>query len=263
MKKIINRASGRAMASLLPLAVALVLGGCSTGHERRQDASIGASTLNVATTALAGNEPELAMHVADAVLKNDPDSIDARLVRGDAAYLLGNCNSARADYSRVLHKVPHNAAAELGLGRCDLGKDPRSAGLHFAQATTDSPKNAVAFNDLGVAYAAQSKFTAATRAFRKALALDESLRAARVNLGMALALSGHPERAITILAPLVNSTSASPRIRADYATALVLAGHRDAAESILRKDMPATKARRMVARLAALTSVAGPTQQFN
>lgn len=236
--------------ALLALAAALL---CSCAAPRHgQDMKLGANSLNVAETALAGNQPDLAIHIADAVLKADPDNVAARLVHGDAAYLLGDCSEATSDYERALGKAPHSTDGELGLGRCALTSHPRAAARYFAQAARDNPHNAAAYNDLGIAHARRGEFAAAEAAFRKALAVDPSIRAARVNLGMALALGGEAGRAVTILGPVARDGKATPRIRADYATALVLAGDRTAAETVLRTDLPAAEAKAMVAQLAAL-----------
>lgn len=251
---------GLSLAGLMLLGVAL--SGCS-GRQQQPGLQLGADTLNVARTALAGDNPKLALNIANAVLKTNPNNFHARLARGDALYLLGDCKSASSDYHKVLRQHPRNADAELGLGRCALPHDPRLASVKFEHAIHDAPDNAVAFNDLGIAEAAQSQFRRASASFRKAMSIDPSLRAAKINLGMSLALGGHPDQAELILGPLARSSKSTSKIRADYATALALAGNIKGAENELHNDMPNAEARAMVsqlARLAQAPATAAPGQ---
>ena len=71
----------------------------------------------------------------------------------------------------------------------------------------------------------------------RALDAAPELDAARVNMGLSLALAGDAGKAIEILRPLASSPAASPRVRHDYATALAMAGDRAGAERLLRPDM--------------------------
>ncbi|MCW8307218.1 tetratricopeptide repeat protein [Acidiphilium sp. PA] len=238
-------------------AVLLILGplaACSNGTPLSA-ALTGNRTLNIARTALAGGNPQMALTVTNAVLKSNPDDSEALIDRGDAYYLLSDCVSATADFRHALRVSPRTATAELGLGRCALPTDPRTAADDFNDATRDAPGNAVAFNDLGIARADQSEFSAAQAAFRSALAIDPSMQAASVNLGMSLALGGNPAQAEIVLGPLARDPGATPLIRADYATALALAGHPKAANRILIADMPAAEADAMIAQILRLRAL--------
>jgi Flp pilus assembly protein TadD len=232
--------------------VALV--GCATQSPGVQ-ATIGHQTLNVARSALAGGNPRMAVTVSTAVLKSNPSDAEALIDRGDAFFMLQNCAAAVADYRHALNVTPRAAAAELGLGRCALPTDPRTAAAAFARATRDDPSSAAAFSDLGIALADQSNFHAAEAAFHTALALDPSMQAAQVNLGLALALGGQPAQAAVILGPLARSAGADPKVRADYATALTLAGQSSAASVVLTKDMPEAEAATTVSDMLKLGSL--------
>lgn len=229
----------------------IALNGCS-GQQPQPGLKLGANTLNVARTALAGGNPKLALNIANAVLKTNPNNLHAHLARGDAFYLLGDCASASADYHATLRRQPRNANAELGLGRCTLPHDPRLASVEFEHAIHDDPNSAVAFNDLGIAEASQSQFRRASNSFRKALAIDPSMNAAKINLGMSLALGGRPDQAELILGPLAQSANSTPRLRADYATALALTGNIKDAENELHRDMSDAEAKSTIAQLMRL-----------
>jgi Flp pilus assembly protein TadD len=238
-------------------AVSLILGplaACSSGAPLSA-ALTGNRTLNIARTALAGGNPQMALTVTNAVLKSNPDDSEALIDRGDAYYLLNDCVSATADFRHALRISPRTATAELGLGRCALPTDPRTAAADFNDATRDAPGDAVAFNDLGIARADQSEFGAAQAAFRSALAIDPSMQAASVNLGMSLALGGNPTQAEIVLGPIARGAGATPLIRADYATSLALAGHPKVANRILIADMPVAEADAMIAQILKLRAL--------
>lgn len=240
---------------VLPMMAAIVLTGCA-GSRQPPTAAIGRQTLNVAYSALAGDNPQMALSITNIILKSDPNDPDSLVARGDAYYLLNDCLHAAADYRHALAVKAEMASAELGLGRCALRQDPRTATGDFARATKDEPGNAAAFNDLGIARAEQGNFVAAIMAFHAALAVDPRLRAARVNLGMALALGGKPGAGAAILGPLAGAPGATPMIRADYATALVLSGRADAARHILLADMPSDAAASAIREMSHLASSA-------
>ncbi len=236
---------------------ALSLAACSA--QRQVAPRIGSNTLNVARTALAGDNPQMALTVTGAVLKSDPGNSEALIDRGDAYYIMNDCARAEADYRHALLTAPRATDAELGLGRCALAHDPRTAAVDFSGAIKDDHSDAAAFNDLGVADAEQSRFVAAATEFKSALTLDPAMRAAAVNLGMSLALGGNPAKAETILGPLARGPGATPKIRTDYAAALALAGHPAAAHRMLLADMPEDEAQSMVAQLVKLGTATAST----
>lgn len=66
----------------------------------------------------------------------------------------------------------------------------------YLRALSASPADAAIQNDLGVAYYKQNKAQEAERAFRRAVALDPFITAARFNLGMLLQHSGRKREAL-------------------------------------------------------------------
>ena len=128
--------------------------------------------------------------------------------------------------------------AETGLGRCLLKTDPHAAELAFTQAIADDPGNADALNDLGIARDLQGNFAGAVEPYSRALLADPSMTAAEVNLGLSLALSGHGPEALQYLGPLATGPGATPKIREDYAAALLASGRSAEAQQVLSIDLP-------------------------
>jgi Flp pilus assembly protein TadD len=199
----------------------------------------GQLTLGVADAALAGSAPALALHVAQSILAKDPTDAEALQRQGDAYFVLGQIDQAEGSYRRALAIRPTLAAAQLGLGRVELTREPAAAATLFAQVIAADPRNVPALNDLGIAHDLVGRHAEAQAVYRQAIAIAPTDLAAQVNLGLSLALSGNSAEAIELLRPLASRPDATPRMRHDYAVALAIGGYIAEAEQVLRADMTA------------------------
>jgi Flp pilus assembly protein TadD len=219
----------------------LLLASCaqqSPANNAVNAAQIGTNTLNVADAAIAGGDPNMALSVSQSILTSDPGNVQALEHEGDAYYALNRCPAAVAAYQLALQHDPKASEAETGQGRCLLKTDPRAAEQAFLRAIQDDPGNAKALNDLGIARDLQGNFAGAVDPYQKALLADPSLTAAEVNLGLSMALSGNGPEALQYLGPLATSPQATPKIRQDYAAALVATGRVSEARQVLAIDLP-------------------------
>lgn len=228
--------------AMVSLAAVLSLTACAHRQGQQADMSapsgqVGPDTLNVADAAIAGGNPNMALSVSQSVLANDPNNVDALVHEGDAYYALDRCPAAMASFQRALKADSHSTEAEVGLGRCLLKTDPHSAEQAFMAAVQDDPGNANAYNDLGIARDLQGNFAGAVDPYQQALQNNPGLTAAEVNLGLSLALSGHGAEALQYLGPLATGQGATPKIREDYAAALVAVGRDDEARQVLSVDL--------------------------
>ena len=240
--------SGVALASMLGI---VMLGGC-TGHDNGYGTSAvdqatssgasnpasGAGVLNVADAAIAGGDPGMALKVSQSVLASDPHNLQALYHEAAAYYAVDRCEDAIAAYKLALGIDPHSADAETGIGRCLLKRNAVQAEQAFAAAVADDPTNAAAQNDLGIARDLTGDFAGAAQPYQQALLLSPGNTATEVNLGLSLALSGDPDDALQYLGPLANGPTATPKIREDYATALLAAGRQSDARQVLAIDVP-------------------------
>jgi Flp pilus assembly protein TadD len=225
-------------SSLTALSVIALLAGCAqTPGGQPAPPPVGPDTLNVADAAIAGGDPSMALSVSQSVLQSDPTNVDALIHEGDAYYALMRCPAAVAAYQLALQGDPKSAAAETGMGRCLIKTDPKSAETALELAVQDDPGNAAALNDLGVARDLQGNFAGAASAYQQALLADPGSTATEVNLGLSLALSGKGQEALQYLGPLATGQGATPKIREDYAAALVAAGREDEARHVLSIDL--------------------------
>ena len=231
-------ASGRAGFWLF---AALLLAGCAQTQATSSppmSAAVGPNTLNVADAAIAGGDPDMALSISQSVLATDSGNVDALVHEGDAYYALNRCPPAEAAYQLALQHDAKATAAETGLGRCLLKTDPQAADAAFSLAVQDDPGNAAAWNDLGIARDLEGNFAGAVNPYQQALLSDPAMTAAEVNLGLSLALSGNGPEALQYLGPLATGQDATPKIREDYAAALVADGRPDEARQVLAVDLP-------------------------
>jgi Flp pilus assembly protein TadD len=242
------------------LAVPFVLVGCAA-QPTPQALNMTSDNMNVADAALAGGDPTMALQVAQSVLENYPHNPDALVHEGDAFYALGRIPDAAAAYQAALAAEPRSAPAEIGIGRTKLRTDAKAAVSAFSLAIAYDPGNAAAYNDLGIALALQGDFGNAIAAYRKALVAQPGLVPAEVNLGLTLALAGRTDLALQYLGPLATGSGSNPKIREDYATALVLAGREADARTVLAADSPASKINDEINAIRALAANALASQE--
>lgn len=194
--------------------------------------------LEVASAALSGGMPEIALNVSKGILSTQPNNVPALLSQGDALSALGRLDEADASYAKGLHADPRSIAAQIGLGRLRLRSDPAQAQALFLGVLQREPRNRAALNDLGIAYDLQGEHVGAQGAYRRALAVDPTMKAAEINLALSLALSGQAVEAVRILKPLAGDAGAPRRARHDLAVALALAGEGQEAARALGSDLP-------------------------
>jgi tetratricopeptide (TPR) repeat protein len=193
--------------------------------------------LNVASAALAGGSPDIALNVTNGILAKEPDNVPALLSQADAFNALNRSTEAKSSYARALVAEPGSVAAQIGLARLALSSDPEQAQGLFLTALAQDPGNKIALNDLGIAYDLQGEHAKAQDAYRRALGADPSMRAAEVNLALSMALNGQAADAVRLLKPFATDPSASRRLRQDFAAALAISGDKQQAAKILSVDM--------------------------
>ena len=238
------------------LFASLLLAGCAqtqaTTAPTPVSSAVGPDTLNVADAAIAGGDPNMALSISQSVLATDAGNVDALVHEGDAYYALDRCPPAEAAYELALQHDAKATAAETGLGRCLLKTDPRAADAAFSSAVQDDSGNAAAWNDIGIARDLEGNFAGAVNPYQQALLANPAMTAAEVNLGLSLALSGNGPEALQYLGPLATGQDSTPKIREDYAAALVADGRPDEARQVLAVDLPPDQVNRAMDGYSAL-----------
>ncbi len=220
---------------ILFIFAALALASCAAQPETSGMAAAG--KLKVADAALQGGDPDMALHVADAVLAHDPTDVEALVREGDALAALGREDEAALSYQHALALRPGSQEARIGLGRIRLKTDPAEAERLFAEVVAAHPNEVAALVDRGIALDLQGQHQAAAASYRAALAVQPDDTAAEVNLALSLALAGHARQAVAMLQPLAESGTASRRVQDDLAVALAMSGQTEAASNVLSPEL--------------------------
>ena len=226
---------------LLPLCLCLftALIGCSGSQPEH-------SGVTVAEEAIRNGSPALALQITQGILARSPDDVPALLMQGDAATQMGKINEAEAAFQHALRLKPGSVRGKTGLGRLRLATDAAEAAALFQDVVRQEPRNIVALNNLGIARDLLGQHREAQEAYRQVRAIDPSNRATQVNLALSLAMSGQAAEGLLLIAPLASESSASPKVRHDYAAVLALAGREKEAEQILGRDLSAREIRQML-----------------
>jgi Flp pilus assembly protein TadD len=245
----------------LALAGMMALAGCAQTQAGPQMAGAPAQpagVMNVADAAISGGDPSMALKVSQAALASNPQDLDALYHEGAAYYAMNRCMDAIAVYKVALGIDAKSAEAQVGIGRCELKRNAMQAEQAFTAAVQDDPNNAAALNDLGIARDLQGNHAGAVDPYQKALLLKPGEISTEVNIGMSLALSGDGEDALQYLGPLATSQDATPKIRQDYAAALVAAGRSTEARAVLAVDLPPDGVNQLMADFAAAIAAGTP-----
>jgi Flp pilus assembly protein TadD len=243
------------------LAAMVAMSGCAQTQSTSQAANppaAPAGVMNVADAAISGGDPSMALKVSQAALASNPQDLDALYHEGAAYYAMNRCMDAIAVYKVALGLDTRSAEAEVGIGRCLLKRNAVEAEQAFEAAVRDDPNNATALNDLGVARDLQGNHAGAVDPYQKALLLQPGTIATEVNIGMSLALSGDGDDALQYLGPLATSQDATPKIRQDYAAALVAAGRDTEARAVLAVDLPPDGVNQLMADFGAAIAAGTP-----
>lgn len=162
--------------------------------------------------------------------------------RTQAAVQQGRFAEALPLAERTVELAPRDAGYRMMLGDLYL-KNGRfvSAESAFSDVLMLDPRNPRASLSLALALIAQDKTQLATAE------LDElSQTAAPGDVGLAYALAGHPQRAITMLEPAAREPGAPGRVRQNLALAYALAGEWQKARVTAAQDVsPADLAERL------------------
>jgi Flp pilus assembly protein TadD len=150
-----------------------------------------------------------------------------------AAVQQGNMNEALTLAERLVELAPRDAGYRMLLGDLYL-KNGRfvSAESAFSDVLTLDPRNPRASLSVALALTAQGKTQLALAE------LDElSETAAPGDVGLAYALAGQPQRAITMLEPAAREPNATGRVRQNLALAYALAGEWQKARVTASQDV--------------------------
>lgn len=149
---------------------------------------------------------------------------ETHLAAGQMLERQGDMPGAIAQYERVIASDPRNAAAynRLGIAYQKLGRY-QDADQIFSQGIDADPGSTALRNNLGYNYMVQRRFADAVRVFQEALSQSPDFQRARMNLAIALAHLGRLDESAIEFSRVVSADVAHYNVamvclqKADYA----------------------------------------------
>jgi Flp pilus assembly protein TadD len=174
---------------------ALLLGGCA-GAQRSDVAATRRVRLAIAETMAERGEWSATLDGANALTREDPSSVPARILRARALRHLGMLSEAESDLRGVLEREPGNAAAHAELGVVyELAGKIGEALPHHRDAQRLAPRDPRYLNNLAFALTLRGKEREAIPLLEEGLRIDPGNARMRNNLGFAYAAKGDFARA--------------------------------------------------------------------
>ena len=145
-------------------------------------------------------QPDLALADYDRAVALDPQWPEALRDRGFLYHRLARYDQARTDFKRALVLDPHDVEAENGLALCNLSSGRIDAAVaNFGHIIALAPQVGVYYANRGTAYLIAGDAAKAVPDFERAAALDSDEPFNALLLYIALARSGQPAKAQTVL----------------------------------------------------------------
>jgi Flp pilus assembly protein TadD len=194
--------------------------------------------LKVARAARQAGDIPAAVHAYQNLVAAKSVTQEVLVEFGDVLLQAGSPDDAIDVYSQVGKNSPARLDALIGMTKAYLILTEPAKALEYAdQARALDAQNTRVLIDRGVALDTLGRHAEAQDSYRSVLAFAPRHVAARNNLALSLALAGQFDEAITLMGPLVRSSTATPQVRENMAVIYALKGDADRAATLSRVDL--------------------------
>jgi len=210
------RLSRKALARLAAVAglTALAVSGCAAAKKEREVQRLQAqAAYEQGVKHLQEHRVSLGLVSLQQAISLDPDNAIYHNALGVLFLDMRRPGDAQGEFQKAVDLNPDYAEAHhnLGLSLAEQGRfDPAIAGYRKALSIPTYATPEVAYNNLGNALFAQSKYREAEDAYRAAIQLNNRMPSALYGLGMALSRQGRPEDAKVVLRSARDMDTSSP-----------------------------------------------------
>ena len=231
--------------------VMLTVSGCADKPEIGGDAPLSENAIvSLADRMRSQGDITLAADFYQRALQRSPDNVAAYLGLAALHEQVGQPEQAGRYYLEAVKRDGDNAAVRRAYGRMLLVQGNHAAAAEQYQAALKSDSDDVkALNGLGVAYDQMGKHGKAQEQYRRVLKNDPEHLIALGNLGLSLIAAGDVAGAIEKMAPAADSLKMTSNLRQNLALAYVVSGREAAAQKLLRRDLGAAGAERVMTQL--------------
>jgi Flp pilus assembly protein TadD len=243
------------LARIIGAGLMLLLGACDGSPSVTSDDAY-ASAVRQADEARAAGNVDMAIPLYDRALQANPQGVEAQLGLGQALLTIGAGDEAAAQFRDVLARHGDDSKARRGLAAALIAMgQPGLAEKQIDLALQANANDFHALNLLGVVLDMQGRHAEAQANYRRGLELAPNDPGLRSNYGLSLAITGQPQAAIGLLAPVASGRQSTPRIRQNLAFAYAMAGDLSNSLQLCRRDMNELFAQRQLAYYAQLRSL--------
>jgi Flp pilus assembly protein TadD len=251
------------VAIVIPLgAIVIPLGGCTDAnsnltfaketHELPARGDSG-SALRMARATRSGGDLASSVLLYRNIVATGAATDEVKVELADTLAESGASDDAIDIYSQVGAKSSARLLALLGMTRASINLGEPAKALAYADAARSlGSQDARVLVDRGVALDSLNRHAEAQECYRAVLSSTPRHVSARNNLALSLALTGQFDEAVALMAPLVRSPSATPRVRENMALIYGLMGDVDHATKVSRIDLDESATRENLAFLAAV-----------
>jgi Flp pilus assembly protein TadD len=224
----------------------------------RSPAAQSQSLLKVADSTMAAGNYEAALGLYRRAHEHNTWAFEPLYGEAMALQRMGHYEDAAKAFRRALEIKPYDPDATRELGHVLIALHRPALALAQFETVLKTKPDARTYNGLGVAKDMLGDHNGAQRDYRAALALAANHVAARNNLALSLAVTGHYAEAIELLQALAREPAATIRHRQNLALAYGLAGESERAAQVARRDLDEATVRQNLTFYATLRALNDP-----
>jgi Flp pilus assembly protein TadD len=235
------------LAPILTAGVALLVAACGSDVGGASKGDDYTASVRQADDARKAGDFDSAIPLYGRALQARPDGTEAKLGLGQSYLTLGLPEEAGAMFRDVLQRNDNDQTARRGLalaliamGQVTLAERQLDAALRA------DPRDYRTLNAYGVVFDMLGQHAEAQARYRQGIEIAPDFIALRSNLALSLAISGQPQEAIALLAPLASSRAADGRIRQNLAFAYAMNGDLENCLQVSRRDLSEASAQRQL-----------------
>jgi Flp pilus assembly protein TadD len=219
---------------LLSVGAAIALTACSSFDARHDTRLSSAARLQVAASADAAGDSDLAISMYTAAAAGEPDNIELQMRCADALVRGGKVGQARQLLTERLRNSRGQPELTRALALVDLVSGQFAQAITgFDQLLATSPHDARVLVDKAVALDLQGQHGAAQVIYQQVLAAAPNDAAARNNFAVSMMLEGRIHQALETLAPMQDADDATPRLKVNLGILYAASGNAKRSEQLL------------------------------